>query len=75
MKIAIQRYGRTLLLPAENAFDTLDLIEIENSKPKRYSLRFDFWTAEDGRSDLTLEATIIEDIGHLRWEIDNIHVL
>lgn len=33
------------------------------------------WTEEEGRSDLSLEATIRERSGGISIEIDNIHVL
>ena len=75
MKYAIRTYGKSLVFPPDEAFDNIDIIEVKNSKPRRYSLRFDFWTKEEGRSDLTLEATVIEDAERLRWEIDDIHVL
>lgn len=75
IKIAIEQYGRTPVFPPEEAFNELDLVEVLNSGPKRYSLRFDLWTKEEGRSDLTLEATVIENNGEFRWELDDIHVL
>ena len=65
------------MVPPADAFKQLDLIKIRNSKPKGYSLRFDLWTEEEGRSDLSLEATVF-DYGfaaQLRWELDDIHVL
>ena len=72
---AVRRYGRTLTFPPAQMFEGLDVIEVDRSNPKRYSLRFEFWTEEEGQSDLTLEATIVQDGGVLRWEIDNIHTL
>ena len=44
-------------------------------KPPRWSVRMDLWTAEEGRSDLSLELTIIESGRGYTVELDDIHVL
>lgn len=78
MEIAesVRQYGRTLALPPDNAFDNLDIIEIEGARPRRWDVRIDLWSLEEGRSDLTLELTL-EDSNEpmCKVEIDNIHVL
>ncbi|HEY8839908.1 MAG TPA: hypothetical protein VIO80_04540 [Candidatus Dormibacteraeota bacterium] len=33
------------------------------------------WTSDGGRSDLSLEATIRERLGHISLQVDNVHVL
>jgi hypothetical protein len=72
---AITDYGRRLvLLPSGSA--PRSVVEIEGSNPERWSVYVDLWTAEEGRSDLTLELTLTDsgrDIYEV--EIDNIHVL
>ncbi|MGD8619980.1 MAG: hypothetical protein PVH54_12445 [Gammaproteobacteria bacterium] len=76
MEVAIKEYGSMIVMPPSKAFEDLDIIEIEGSSPKSWSVRFDFWTEEEGLSDLSLELTLIsseEDL--LKVEIDNIHVL
>jgi len=63
-------------MPPESWFQNIDVIEIEGRAPRQWSVRFDLWTAEEGRSDLTLELTLTENNKELYGvEIDNIHVL
>jgi hypothetical protein len=73
---AVAEYGRTLVMPPVSAIDDLDLIEIDGSTPRAWSVRVDLWTAEEGRSDLSLECTLLDHPGELlAAEIDNLHVL
>lgn len=73
---AVHDYGRTLVMPPQSALDCLDVVEIENSDPCAWSIRVDLWTVEEGRSDLSLECTLIDSPGAmLTAEIDNLHVL
>jgi hypothetical protein len=73
---AIVQYGRTLAMPPALELETLDVIEIACAVPKAWSVRVDLWTIEEGRSDLTLECTLIDQPGDLlAAEIDNLHVL
>lgn len=73
---AIADYGRTLVMPPDLAFDQLDIIEVVGSNPKAWSVRVDLWTVEEGRSDLSLECTLIDRPGDLlAAEVDNLHVL
>ena len=54
----------------------IDAIEITEADPKSWSVRYDLWTEEEGRSDLSLEVTLIESDNKLmRVELNNIHVL
>lgn len=73
---AVADYGRKLTMPPASAFQELDVIEVRGSSPKAWSVRCDLWTEEEGRSDLTLEMTLIEQDGELlAVEVDNLHVL
>jgi len=74
---AIRDYGGELVMPPEIAFTNLDVIEVGAADPPRLSIRFDLWTISEGRSDLTLELTLVDDSGNGQWraELDNIHVL
>lgn len=73
---AIADYGRTLVMPPASSLDQLDVIEIDGSNPKAWSVRVDLWTVEEGRSDLTLECTLMDRPGDLLTaEVDNLHVL
>lgn len=70
----VQQYpGRLVPLPPE-AWDESDhgRVEIEDG---RWWVVVPLWTQGEGRSDLSLEATIRERPGQISVEIDNIHVL
>ncbi len=73
----ISDYNSELIMPPEADFeDSMDVIEIMNSNPRAWSVRYNLWTKEEGRSDLTIELTLIDNEGN-NWivEVDNIHVL
>lgn len=73
---AVADYGQTLLMPPISAFDQLDVVRVSGAEPSAWSVRIDLWTAEEGRSDLTLECTVIDGPGALlAVEVDNLHVL
>ena len=75
MARAVREYGRTLVMPPEEAFG-LDVIEIEGARPREWRVSVDLWTVEEGQSDLTLELTLRESDKEIYdVEIDNIHVL
>jgi hypothetical protein len=72
----VAEYGRTLVMPPEHAFQKIDVVQVTAPGPRRWSIRFDLWSAEEGRSDLSLEMTIIERAdGTLMVEVDDLHVL
>lgn len=72
---ALKEYGRHLRMPPEETFNSLDVLEVTGSMPRTWSVRCDLWTHEEGRSDLSLELTLIDEGTVARVEIDNIHVL
>jgi hypothetical protein len=75
---AILGYGRKLVKPPDEAMRNIDSIEIRGKSPREWSVIFDLWTAEDGRSDLSLEITIYDvdcGLGLLQFSVDGIHVL
>jgi hypothetical protein len=71
----IRGYGKTVVLPPDSAFDHLDVVRVQNAHPPRWSVRMGLSTAEEGRSDLSVELTVIEDESGYVIELDNIHVL
>jgi hypothetical protein len=76
LRQAVVDYGRTLVMPPASSLDQLDVIEVAGSTPRTWSVRVDLWTAEEGRSDLSLECTLIDRAGDLLGvEVDNLHVL
>jgi hypothetical protein len=72
---AITDYGRRLVLPPPDS-GPRSVVEIEGASSEQWSVYVDLWTAEEGRSDLTLELTVAES-GRDMYDIqvDNIHVL
>jgi len=72
---AIHDYGRTLVMPPQTAFEQLDAVPVKNARLPRWSVRMNLWTAEEGRSDLSIELTLIEGEGGHIIELDDIHVL
>lgn len=70
----INTYGRTLTLPPESAYDSLDVIQLSGSTDT-WSVRVPLWTREEGRSDLTLMSTITLSNSEPRIEIDDLLVL
>ncbi|ODC02560.1 hypothetical protein BFW38_02365 [Terasakiispira papahanaumokuakeensis] len=76
MDQAISDYDEVLVLPPDSDYKNVDAIEVTGSQPRSWSIRYDLWTEEEGRSDLSLEATFIENDQEIMGvEIDNIHVL
>jgi hypothetical protein len=75
MAAAVAEYGRTLVDPPPNAFDLLEAIPIATAQPPAWAITMPLWTEEEGRSDLTLEMTVIKENGGMRVEIDDLHVL
>jgi hypothetical protein len=72
---AVRQYGRKLVDPPREAYDTIDAILIKDAIPPQWSVRMKLWTAEEGVSDLTLELTLIQANNNYRIELDDIHVL
>ena len=75
MEQAIVDYGRTLVHHPVD-ISPRSIVDIEPSAPEQWSVYVDLWTAEEGRSDLTLELTLTESSrDSYDVQIDNIHVL
>ena len=76
LRDAVADYGKKLITPPDFNIDKLDIVEITNSTMPSWSINIVLWTLEEGRSDLTLECTVIErDIDKIDIEVDNLHVL
>jgi hypothetical protein len=75
METVIRDYGRRLVVPPEGAFEFMDVVEVRNADPPSWSVTMPLWTREEGRSDLSLELTIVGGQKDLRVELDDIHVL
>ena len=75
MAKAISDYGRQLVLPPDDAFGLMDVVEVRDSQPRQWSVTMPLWTHEEGRSDLSIEVTLIKVEKGFRIELDDIHVL
>lgn len=75
MQIAVTSYGRRLLPLPHEVLEDIDYVACVGAQPARWSVVVPLFTAEEGRSDLSLELTLIGQ-GEYRYavEIDNIHV-
>ena len=71
----VTQYGRVLSSPPEQAYEELDVIKIQNASVPKWSVRMGLWTLEDGRSDLSIELTLIQNDRGYAVELDDIHVL
>jgi uncharacterized radical SAM superfamily Fe-S cluster-containing enzyme len=70
---AVDDYGCTIIMPPESVLDDLDIVEVKNVSPREWSVRCPLWTKEEGRSDLSIEMSMIEEnADKLRVELDNI---
>ena len=71
---AVREYGGRLIMPPDGQL-CLDTIQVRGQIPPTWSVRCDLWTEEEGRSDLSLELTVIDQPGDALIEVDNLHVL
>lgn len=60
-------YGRTLVRPPDHAYEHLEATDVERASPPRVFVDFDLFTAEEGRSDLTLSLLVIQ--GEPEWSV------
>jgi hypothetical protein len=74
LRSAIHDYGRTLVPLPDEAASMID-IHPNQVNPKNCFLDVPLWTAEEGRSDLTLSLVAIEEGNDYRLEISDLHVL
>ena len=73
---AVSDYPYKLIFPKSKINDLLNIIEVEDSNPREWSVYCDLWTEEEGRSDLNLQITLVESPGeYYQFDIDGIHVL
>jgi hypothetical protein len=73
MEAALEQYGATFMPPPDTAYSLLDVREI-NGRPRSWSVVMPLWTVEEGRSDLSIELTLVDREGSLDVELDNIRV-
>jgi hypothetical protein len=75
LEIVIGDYGKKLVSPPRDAYKKLDAIQVKDAIVPTWSVRVPLWTAEEGRSDLTLELTICLTPDKPIIKLDDLHVL
>jgi hypothetical protein len=70
----IRDYGRKVVAPPAD-YACISIVECEATAVPTWSVEADLWTAEEGRSDLTLSMTIAFGPHGPAIQIDNLHVL
>lgn len=76
IETTVSDYGRTLVTPPSEAWALLNIVKVKNSTLPKWSVVMPLWTAEEQRSDLSLECTAIQkENGLVVLELDDIHVL
>jgi hypothetical protein len=72
---AVNEYGRTICLPTPPSLLQLDVIELNIPGETGWSVRVPLWTIEEGRSDMSLDLTLlVTPGGPPKVEIDDILV-
>lgn len=76
IEAGVLEYGRRLTSPPTGAYGLVDVVPISNTSPPEYSVRFRLYTEEEGRSDLEIQATLIdtEKTSSMKVEFDNVLV-
>lgn len=71
----ISDYGRTFVRLPANFLDYLDSVLVEGRSCPTWSIRAPLWTFEEGRSDLTLELTVVDEVDGPSIELDDLKVM
>jgi len=74
LRRAVIEYGRTLLPLPEDAFELGDAGQVAG-RLGDWWIVVPMWTAEEGRSDLSLELSAVSTANGHRFEVTDLHVL
>lgn len=76
LETAVSEYGRTLVPPGDGWWQTVEVTPVTASDVPEFHVAAPVWTAEEGRSDLTLELRLTE-IAPEAYQvgIEGLHVL
>jgi len=76
LQYAINKYGNRLTMPPDSSFEEIEGWLVDTEVLPTWSTEFDLWTADEGKSDLTLLLTISDTWnGIVRIEIDDLRTL
>jgi len=74
LKEALQAYGRTIITLPDEAFHLAEVYPVKGQHAT-WAVDVPLWTAEEGRSDLTLSLTVSDRQDGVQLEIDDLHTL
>ncbi len=74
LRRAIGEYGQTLVDLPDEAFDLTEAGSVAG-RPDEWWIVVPMWTAEEGRSDLSLELAALPTQDAHRFEVTDLHVL
>jgi hypothetical protein len=74
LRRSIAEYGRTLIALPDQAFDLAESGTV-TARPGEWWIVVPMWTAEQGRSDLSLELAAVPTHDGHRLEVTDLHVL
>ena len=74
LETSLKAYGRTIIPLPDEAFGFIEIYPVKGQN-STWAVDVPLWTAEEGRSDLTLSLTVCESQDGMRLEIDDLHVL
>ena len=72
LRQALKVYPATLIELPDEALESADAYEVVGDA-NAWAIDLDLWTAEEGRSDLTLEVTARVTPGEIELAIDDLH--
>ena len=73
---AVRNYGRTVVPLPNDALSLIDYVAVKNSHPSAWSVYVPLFTQEEGRSDLSIDLTLIEsESGSFSIELNDLRVL
>src|SRR5260370_42403111 len=71
----VNEYGKTLIEPPRDDLDNAVIVPTRGSEDKEWYVRYELWTSEEGKSDLSVELTV-RSLGDddVELEIDDLRV-
>lgn len=73
---AVREYGRTVIPLPSSGVALIDYVSIQNANPAAWSAYVPLFTQEEGRSDLTIDLTLVESGTDLfEVELNDLRVL
>ena len=74
LKEALHAYGRTIITLPDEAFRLAEVHPVKGQHAT-WAVDVPLWTAEEGRSDLTLSLTVSDSQDGVQLAIDDLHTL